>query len=328
MFEDIKTLPELQDYRKNHIHDAQSIKQLNDFHDQLMRKVIEITLKIHQQKFGSPPTPFSFFVVGSAGRGEQGVWSDQDHGIVYERESSSTQSYFMELGKQITLGLQATGYELCDGHIMASNTAWCQSLSSWKNQLSAWLEIGEWEAMRKLLIFLDAKSLEGRELFIYQLKEHVFTYINQQPDLLLKISNNTQRIKKSIGVLGQFLVEEHGSFSGCLNIKETAFFPYVNAAKILSIKENLYQTSTLERLNVLRNKAPYENIITPLHDMFNQLLYLRHTYQQKYKPISYDASHYIHIQSLGKDEREQLKQILKNGSQKMKEVDNLIKKGC
>ena len=109
--------------------------------------------------------------MGSAGRFEQSVWSDQDHGIIYQRARHRNKRLFFALGKEISKGLYLAGYEYCDGDVMASNPFWCKSLSEWQEQLSTGPLDSNWESIRNLLIFIDGRSLYGDSKLSRKLKE-------------------------------------------------------------------------------------------------------------------------------------------------------------
>lgn len=295
---------------------------LNQLHDEIITRVLQVSIQQIEERYGPIPCPFTFFMMGSAGRFEQSVWSDQDHGIIYQQHGTKTNEYFLALGKEISLGLHLAGYDYCDGAVMASNPLWCKSLSEWREQLAKWLIDSNWECIRQLLIFIDGRSLYGEASFLENLKLEVYQTIHKEK-LFNKILNNTLHLKKGIGVLGQILVETHGQHSGSLNIKEKAMFPYVNAIRLLAIKGNILETSTLSRLEKLPDvKLP--SIKKELYkQQFLKLLNFRLTLS---KPENYENSHFLSITTLSKKHREEIKEILRNGAYLHRYVRNLIEK--
>ena len=113
-----------------------------------------------------------------------------------------------------------------------------------------WASDSSWEAIRYLLIFADARSFYGDPLLLSNVKEELFTVIDKE-HLIVKMLHNTMHLKKGVGILGQLLVETHGTFSGSINLKNTAFFPYVNAVRLLALSEKNPETSTLTRIQLL-----------------------------------------------------------------------------
>jgi CBS domain-containing protein len=299
--------------------------ELNKLHDQLMYEVVQIALKKVKKEWGDPPSPFSFFVMGSAGRFEQALWSDQDHGIVYESKSNAAQDYFLELGKEISEGLYHVGYELCDGNVMASNPLWCKSFEEWQIQLENWVREESWESIRHLLIFIDSRVLVGKGQYIKELKEYIHFQVKESPFLLKRMLKNTMHVKKGVGVFGQILVETHGIHTGDVNLKETAFFPYVNAVRLLALKEKKSLTSTLSRINALSESNMSSLEREGYRKEFMKLLQFRLVQGER---NDYDAIHYVNINDLSKGQKKELKEILKKGVQLYNYTKRLIEKGC
>lgn len=300
-------------------HGWSSSEQLNSFHDDIMRQTLHIAAKSIHSRLGPLPSPFCFFVMGSAGRAEQGIWSDQDHGIIYkEANDPHAQDYFLTLGREISDGLVETGYKKCDGNVMASNPFWCKSYQDWNKQLKSWVVDASWESIRHLLTFIDGRCLYGED-FISPLKHSLYPFIHQE-HLLKRIIENTMRIKKGVGVLGQFLVDTHGPMSGSLNLKETAIFPYVNAARVLAIRESSLETSTYKRLQLLPDPVSRGKFA-------EQFLNLQ-SYRLKYGiHTGYDSGHYLAIEKLAKPQRKVLKEILRDGINLFDYVRRLVEKG-
>jgi CBS domain-containing protein len=301
-YEDIKKYRDLKmnDYLHDHF-------LLNQFHDEIMMQVIWISLKKLETEIGPVPSPFSFFVMGSAGRFEQGIWSDQDHGIIYEEKDQHAKKYFLHLGSEISKGLNQAGYQYCHGDVMASNPSWCKSLLEWQQQISDWAEEKSWESIRNLLILTDSRTLYGEKQYIHKLKQFSFMTIHINK-LLPQIYNNTLYFKKGIGVLGQLLAETHGNFSGQLNLKETTLIPFVNSVRFLAIKEKIFETSTLSRINQLPDIifSKEEKETYKLH--FSTLLKYRLLYGNH---SDYASNHYVDITKLPKAQKKELKEILK-----------------
>jgi len=299
-------------------HVWSSSTQVNSLHDEIIIQTVNLAVNAFQSEFDPPPSPFCFFVMGSAGRYEQGIWSDQDHGIIFkETRDAKAQEYFLALGKEISEGLVATGYKKCDGNVMASNPLWCRSFEDWDNQLRSWVLDASWESIRHLLTFLDGRCLLGENMIVH-LKQSIYPFIHQQ-QLLIRILENTMHVKKGVNVLGQFLVDTHGPMSGSFNIKETAIFPYVNAARVIAIRERSLKTSTYARLQLLPDYVKRENYASQFLNLQSyRLQYGIHT--------GYDSGHYLAIDRLSKQQRKEFKDILKDGISLLDYVRKLVEK--
>jgi CBS domain-containing protein len=317
------TYSEIRELRDRYIRNVQKDHvELNHFHDCIMMEVVKLSVSRLKMKLGPAPSPFSFFLMGSAGRFEQSIWSDQDHGIIYKENSPDAKQYFLTLGKEISEGLFQAGYAFCKGDVMASNPLWCKSFPEWQHQITDWIIESSWESIRHLLIFIDGRSLYGEPTYIDRLRKIIY-HSSQKQKLLSRMIDNKLHLKKGVGVLGQFLIETHGTHSGMLNLKEKAFFPYVNSIRLFAIKENIMETSTLSRLHNLSDK------VLPIHDrklyveQFIKLL----NYRLKYGHHSdYESGHFLEIEKLSKEEKREMKNIIKIGTHLYQEMRKLAGK--
>ncbi len=308
---------------KNLVTHQTNTDELHLFHEKVMQSSLEITLETMRSDYGSPPCAFSWFSMGSSGRCEQAAKSDQDHGIIFEETSPTTQVYFLELGKRLGAGLNYIGYPYCDGSVMSSNPLWCQSKQEWKEQIKKWIEEDSWESIRYLLIFFDARVVVGIQKSIQDLKEIIFQSIKEHPYLLGRLMENTMYYKKSLGIFNQFLTESYGPYAGCINLKHTAFFPYVNSIRLLAIKEKLPETSTLKRITALSQKPEYNQLLTGYQANYIKLLQFR---LDNGKKMDYQDVHYLDVKKLNQQEKQEFKRILADGRKIQLFAESIVKK--
>jgi CBS domain-containing protein len=314
-------------WKDEHIHQFELDNEgLNDFHDEMMRSASKLALLHLEEKYGAPPCNFSWFVMGSGGRVEQGIISDQDHGLIYEDDNGDASSYFKKLGEELSNGLHHIGYPYCEGKIMSSNPLWCKSIVDWKSQLYYWMEDKSWESIRYLQIFYDSRSIVGKSEYVKELKQYIFKYQEQNHKLLQRFMDNIQHIKHSVGPLGQIYVESSGKYEGCIDLKKSAFLPYVNSIRLLAIKEGLIETSTLARIDRLCEFDAYQKELLHYKRNFEKLLEYRCFLFTN--AATYDDVHYLKIRDLSKSEKREIKNILKDGKKLHQYVQGIMDKGC
>ncbi|MBM7572813.1 CBS domain-containing protein [Aquibacillus albus] len=322
-----KTYQDLKKYRDQHILEhVSSNDALNRFHDFILKNVFDIALRSIIDEFGSPPCGYTWFVMGSAGRFEQAVISDQDHGLIYENANHESKLFFEALGKEITTGLHFVGYPYCEGNIMSSNPKWCKSIEAWEHQIKTWMESDTWESIRYLLMFYDARAVVGNKEDVTVLKGIVCNYIDDHPEFLQRLMDNTMHLKKAIGIFGQFIVKNHGPYTGSIHLKDTCFFPYINVMRLLSIKEKIMETSTLVRLSHLLTFPRYDEALVTFEENFKKLLEYRMMNHEEKK--EYDDFHYLKISLLTPEQKKELKRIIKDGKRFHQYVQCVIRKGC
>jgi len=300
--------------------------ELNDFHDQIFKQLFHFVLAEYTKAFGDPPCSFVWFVTGSAGRKEQGILSDQDHGIIYEVKDSSYKEYFLKFGEFLSDALDEIGYPYCEGNVMSSNFVWCKSLEEWKQQLQHWMEKENWESIRFLQIFYDSRKIFGEHEYVQELRNYIHAYCRLQPNLLKRFMNNVMRIKKGVGIFGQFFVERTGSHRGSIHLKHTMYLPYVNSIRLLAIKESIQRTSTIDRIQALRDMEIYDEWLKPYESSFNRILEYRIDLFREAK--TYEDVHYLSINQLTKEQRQEIKTLMRNGIKLYHQVHRIIEKGC
>lgn len=301
------------------------VSALNDFHDIIMKAVIRMALE-RTKKIERPSSwKFAWFTMGSSGRREQGFLSDQDHGLVFGSGAAEAEKYFLELGEEVSKGLQAVGYPFCEGNVMSSNPLWCKSLSEWKEQIHAWMQEESLQTIRNLHIFYDSRVLAGEEEYIAELKSFIHVNLQKSPHLLTRMVETSMHLKKSVGPFGQLLAEEKGSHQGELDLKYTAFIPYVNAVRILAVKEGILDTSTIARMNKIMNINGYGGLGKYRNNFAVLLKWRLQSYRQT---DAYDDTHYIQLKTLSISERNELKDILKDAKKLHQFVVRTIQKGA
>lgn len=321
--QDFQSYAEIREWKDSRIFmAAASTSKINEIHDEAMKYVFRQS--VQKVRKGPDESDFVWFVTGSGGRLEQGVISDQDHGIVFTGGEEEA-AYFQELGQELSYGLNETGYPYCEGKVMSSNPLWRRTAEAWKGQLERWIEEESWESIRYLQIFYDARALEGSGVYISELKSYVHTKMMAGPRLLKRLAENSMHIKPAVGPLGQILVEEKGKFEGFIDLKQTAFLPYVNSIRLLAMKEGLFETSTLERISRLAEKAEYKDALEKAERNFRLLLACRESIFTSAR--SYEASHYLNVRNLPREERAELRNILKGGKKLHQFVQAKIEKG-
>ncbi|MBU8878458.1 CBS domain-containing protein [Bacillus sp. FJAT-29790] len=135
------------DVLSNLIHDEistiQTLEMITKLYDRLARHCVKLAVdSLERQGKGIPPVSFSWYQMGSSGRGEQFMLTDQDHFLVYadpEKENEAfVDKYFSLLGQEIVNHLQQAGYSLCKGRMMSSEEEWRGSVTKWQQRIRQW----------------------------------------------------------------------------------------------------------------------------------------------------------------------------------------------
>lgn len=138
--------------------------------DTIAVKVIETVI----EEIGTPPARFVFMVLGSEGRQEQTLKTDQDNAIIYEDKTNEqreqVRAYFLQLAAMVSERLHLIGFSYCTGGFMAKNGKWTHSLSHWKGNYEAWLQQPTAETVMNFSTFFDCRYLYGDIFLMDDLK--------------------------------------------------------------------------------------------------------------------------------------------------------------
>jgi CBS domain-containing protein len=221
--------------------------------DAVLKKIMALTL----QEMKPPPTSFAFIIMGSEGRAEQTLKTDQDNAIIFddvsEADYPAVSQYFLDLGSQVCKRLNQVGYSYCPGDVMAQNPNWCRPLSVWMKYFLKWIYAAEPEDLLQAVIFFDFRHGYGDSQLVEALRSHLFGAIGQWAGFLRYMVENAMYFKPPLGFFRNFVVESKGEHRDSLDLKN-AMTPIVDFARIYALKNGIHATNTLERLEQLHIK--------------------------------------------------------------------------
>ena len=238
--------------------------------DTVMKRLIELAIL----EFGEPPVPFAFIALGSEGREEQTLSTDQDNALLFEETETqkveSLQPYFQKLAEKVSGDLNDIGYEFCKGNVMAKNPCWCQPLSVWKNYFTEWITKSEPQDLLELKIFFDFRHIYGNEDLVNQLQKHV-SYVTSCSSLFF--------VYMAESTLQVHIPEGAQKLKTVFDIK-LLMLPIVDLARLYSLKNQIKTTNTIKRMELLYqnniiSKTRYLNLL----QIYNFLMRLRFTHQ-------------------------------------------------
>ncbi|MBK8879850.1 MAG: cache domain-containing protein [Haliscomenobacter sp.] len=170
-------------------------RSTTSFSDALAQKIIQMAI----DEVGPPPVDFSFICLGSEGREEETLLTDQDNAIIYEDvppvSERAVKTYFNALGEKICNDLHHAGYTFCPGNIMAKNPKWCGPLRLWEQYFTNWMALPEQQNLLDACVFFDFRKVYGSEVFTEKLSQLIAANAREYPLFLYHMANNTVRTK-------------------------------------------------------------------------------------------------------------------------------------
>lgn len=251
------------------------ISTLNDL---LTLRIIELT----QDEFDLPQVRWCWIALGSEGRFEQTFSTDQDNGIIFECAAASAEQVrqqFLPFAQTVNRKLDACGFLLCKGNIMAGNPMWCMSLDEWRKTFNGWIHDAKPEALLFASIFFDFRPLYGDEELSDSLRHWLLDACGRQPMFLRYMAENALRCQPPLGLIRDFVFDHSSEFPHTIDLKMYGSWPFVDSARIFALGHAVPHTSTAQRLRSVMEKMhfPSDEVAAMIDSFyFIQLLRLRH----------------------------------------------------
>jgi CBS domain-containing protein len=235
---------------------------MTEINDALITRAIQICEAEMATEHGpAPKVKWAWLALGSEGREEQLLRTDQDNALVYQdvpqREAEKVKQYFLTLAKKITDLLYLCGFDYCPGDMMASNPKWCLSLTDWKKQFSNW--IYEPTGMNILFcnIFFDYRPIYGGKALGEALSQHIFDSSEGYTFFLAMLARDALKQPPPLTFFRNFVVEKGGEHKDEFDIKGRAMMPLADAARVLILEAKQPGiTNTFQRFDFLAKKEP------------------------------------------------------------------------
>ena len=284
---------------------------VNHFITQSADAILDRLIRFAVEKLGPEPAPFVFLVMGSEGRFEQTLKTDQDNAILYEdvpaEEQAVAEKYFGELGSLVCGWLSESGYSDCAGGVMAKNPKWCQPMSVWKKYFAEWITQSEAEDLLKTKIFFDFRGAWGKCEFADELRVSMRENLENTPRFFFLLARDILRFESPIGLFGNF-TQGKGA-DGDIDIKAVMTF-IVDFSRIYALRSSLSETNSIDRLTALQEKgilkaASYEEMV----QAYSYLMHLRLSNQVRKYDETGSADNNIDPYSLTSIDQKMLKEI-------------------
>ncbi|MBC7627886.1 DUF294 nucleotidyltransferase-like domain-containing protein [Ferruginibacter sp.] len=295
------------------VHAAIVNQVITTVSDTIAIKVIETVTK----QMGAPPAKFVFMVMGSEGRKEQTLKTDQDNAIIYEDKANEhreeVREYFLKFATFISGYLNTIGFSYCSGGYMAQNPKWTHSLSHWKNNYFSWIKETLPETVMQIATFFDCRYLYGDETIIKELEVFLSGQLQNPMDRLFHfMAQNALQYEPPLTAffknIRTFKVDKKEVF----DIKK-AMTPIVDLVRVYALKNHIFESNTGERLKALKDMQVFtESEVTELLQSYYYLMGLRlKTQSQQIIQNHLPPDNYIMPQQLTKIDQLTLREIFK-----------------
>ena len=249
------------------------------------------------------------FVMGSEGRGEQLLKTDQDNGLVL-RDGYQPSVDVAAVCRQFSAALVDFGYPPCPGNIMVSNPQWCPNVTNFSQKVRWWLMTGTTDSLMALAIFLDAHAVCGDRALLEQVRAEVYEMTADNDAMLARFASAVNAFGSS-SVWWSRLLFLGDQAKEALDIKKAGTFPLVHGLRSLALAYSINATSTVDRAEALvaAGRLP-EKLANDLIDSLHFFMGLKLKMGLQQLETGHAASDGIQLDKLSSLDRDLLKDTL------------------
>lgn len=232
---------------------GQVTRIISSVNDAIHHRVITLAV----EESGPTPCRFAFMVMGSEGRQEQTLATDQDNALVLEdlpeEKAQGVRPYFLNLGERINHALHTIGYNYCQGEVMAMNPRWTQSLHTWKKYFTEWIHAGNPHDILEASIFFDFRIVYGEESLVGELRDHVFRESGHQPVFFYHLAQAVTKFRSPLNIFGKITGNDSGGDTIHLDLKKS-LFPVIAFIRLYAIRAQIAETNSFSRAERLAER--------------------------------------------------------------------------
>jgi CBS domain-containing protein len=240
--------------------------------------VSQRVLELLQAEFTLGVVPWCWLALGSEGRCEQTMVSDQDNAIIFDppaAQAEQVRERLLPFAKAVNQALADLGFPLCRGNIMASNPACCLSTSEWRARFADWMREPTAQALLNANIFFDLRPLFGAADLAAELRSWVLDRAGDQRLFLGLLTENALQSEPPLGLIRAFRTDD-ADFPGRVDLKTQGTRLFVDAARVFALEFGLAETHTAQRLRLgMRHVNLPERDLAGLIQSFEFLQLLR-----------------------------------------------------
>lgn len=286
-----------------------------EYRDRIAARTLQLVeAEVNVLGLGPAPCRYALISMGSDGRGEQTLITDQDNLIVYEDGDAGVDDYFRRFSELLVERLAAVGFKKCTGDIMPSNPTWRGSVSQWRHRLLAIVRY-EFEEYAKnlmdLIVLSDARYVAGDPELAREQIEMIHDFEQGYFQVIWQMAKAATGMKVGLRSFGRLWTDRAGEFKGLFNIKLLGWAPLVMNVRILAVNLALPVTGTLERLAQLEAKRSLSaDSVASLNEAYHVLTRHRILLQIRCRRGEWHDSYHLDPLALSKEEQEELRRAL------------------
>ncbi|GAL33981.1 predicted signal-transduction protein containing cAMP-binding and CBS domains [Vibrio maritimus] len=281
-------------------------------------------IELAEEELGQAPIPYCFLALGSMGRDEQLLVTDQDNAIILDDSYDKAKhgKYFEAFSKFICDGLADCGYTYCTGDIMATNPEWRMTRKEWEACFADWIDDPNPKALLNASIFFDLDGVYGKLKWAEQLNSFIVRRARRNNRFLACLARNALNRKPPLGFFKDFVMEKDGRHNNSINLKRRGTAPLVDLIRVHALAVGSRSTNSFERLDDIHEAGILpKGRARDLKDALEFISMVRISHQALDVEQGIEPDNNVEPENLSDFERRNLKdafQILSNGQNFLK----------
>jgi CBS domain-containing protein len=229
----------------NHSHEVVT-RLITDIADAVTRRLLAMA----EARLGPPPVPYLWLACGSQGRQEQTGVSDQDNCLLLDDAvTPGDMSYFQQLAKFVSDGLNACGYVYCPGDMMATAERWCQPMRVWREYFRGWINKPSPEAQMLASVMFDLRPIGGNAVGLFQdLQAETLENASRNSIFVAHMIANSLKHTPPLGLIRGFATIRSGEHRNHIDMKHNGVVPVTDLARVYALQGRLTAANTRARL--------------------------------------------------------------------------------
>jgi hypothetical protein len=179
-------------------------RMISSLNDQIAVRILELKAPAHDLS----GLALCWLGMGSEGRGEQTIATDQDNGLIFVTNDEgiapdAVRERLLPFARAANEAMDRCGYPLCKGGVMAMNPRWCASLDEWKAAFANWIDRGDPDSLLAANVFFDFRPLWGDSILAEALRADIAAHAEANARFLKQMSDNALRNRPPLNWRGE-----------------------------------------------------------------------------------------------------------------------------
>ena len=279
--------------------------------ERIARLVAELNQRLFARLWGlvAPPELVAnscLLVMGSEGRGEQILKTDQDNALLLRDGFEPPQ--LAEIAARFNAALAELGYPRCPGDIMLTNPLWRGSVATFRDTLRDWLYGADPQGPMRLAIFFDAAAVAGDARLLHDVREHLDHILAGSDAFLARFAAAADQFDEPHRWWARLTTR---SDEQALDLKKLGTFPIVHGVRALSLQHGVRASGTAQRLARLVELQQLDaELGRDLLEALHFLMGLKLSHQLRQRRTGQAPDNLVQPSMLSTMERDQLRDAL------------------